>query len=284
MNNMNNNNQNQLLQLRKSIDEIDNKIIDLLNQRISVVKDVKDYKSSINETFFIKSAREADMIKNLLLKSDQLIPKSTIVNIWRNIIASSNNLEQKLNIAIHNPHQVVDYSYLVKEYYGDFTTLISHDSVNNVVGEIESGKAQIGIFALPDEKHLDEHWWINLANNQSGIKVFAKIPFIEKNTHQLVAVAKKEPEQSNEDYTILSMELDKDISKYQLEDALKKNGWNFKILQTAKLGQVININFYLVQIDGFFTETSQQIKDFSKNPIKPFIKILGHFAKTISGI
>jgi chorismate mutase / prephenate dehydratase len=274
-------NQNQLLQLRKSIDEIDNQIINLLNQRMQVVSDVKDYKNSINETFFIKSAREADMIKNLLLKADKSIPQSTIVNIWRKIITSSNDFEQKLNITIHNPNQIADYKYLVKEYYGDFVPLTFHDSVNNVVGDIESGKAQIGIFALPDDKHQNEHWWINLANNQSGIKIFAKIPFIGESLHQLVAVAKKEPEQSDNDCTLLSIELDKEFSRYQLEEALEKVGWKFKILHSVKINQIANINFYLVELDGFFIEKSTQISNFSQSNIKPFAKVLGHFAKPI---
>jgi chorismate mutase len=275
------NNHNQLLQLRKSIDEIDTQIINLLNQRMQVVMDVKNYKHSINETFFIKSAREADMIKNLLLKADKSIPRSTIVNIWRKIITSSNNLEQKLSITIHNPNQFADYGYLVREYYGDFVPLTFHNSVNNVVGEIESGAAQIGIFALPDNKHQNEHWWINLANNQSGIKIFAKIPFIGESLHQLVAVAKKEPEKSEDDCTLLSIELDKEFSKYQLEDILKKAGWKFKILQTAKIDQIANIDFYLVEMDGFFTEKSVEITNLSKSHIKPFVKVLGHFAKPI---
>ncbi len=288
------NSQNQLLQLRKSIDEIDDQIIGLLNKRMQVVRDVKDYKNSINETFFIKSAREADMIKNLLLKADKSIPKSTIVNIWRKIITSSNNLEQSLNIAIHNPNKIIDYSYLVREYYGDFVPLTFHDNTNNVVDKIENGEAQIGIFALPNDRlpndrlpndrHQTENWWINLSNiqsNQNGIRIFAKIPFIGESLHHLVAVAKKEPEKSEDDSTILSIELDKEISKYQLEDVLKKIGWEFKILQTTKMEQIANITFYLVELDGFFVEKSPEIVGFTQNDINPFVKILGHFAKII---
>ena len=279
----NNSNQNPLLQLRSQIDIIDDQIISLINQRMGVVEQVADYKKSINESFFIKSARETDMIKDLIKKSDTRIPKSTIVNIWRKIITSSNCLEQKLQIAIHNPNKIIDYNYLVKEYYGDFVPTTSHDSVNNVVSEIEKNQAQIGIFALPKfGQNKAENWWINLANNQSGIRVFAHIPLIANTEHSLIAVAKKEPEQSSDDRTLLAVEINKEVSKYHLEETLKELGFEFKILQSTTLGQINNITFYLVEISGFFDEQSIGISNLSNSKIKPFIKIIGHFATPIT--
>jgi chorismate mutase len=278
----NNNNQNQLLQLRSQIDVIDNQIISLLNQRMGIVGQVATYKKSINESFFIKSARESDMIKDLIKKTNPTIPKSTIVNIWRKIITSSNCLEQNLNIAIHNPNKIVDYNYLVKEYYGDFVPTTSHDSVNSVISEIEKGRAQIGVFVLPKfgQNKLD-NWWINLANNQSEIKVFAHIPMIANSEHSLVAVAKKKPEQSNDDKTLLSVEITKEVSKYYLEETLKELGFEFRILQSTTLEQVSNITFYLIEILGFIDKESAIINNLSKSKIKPFIKIIGHFANPI---
>jgi chorismate mutase/prephenate dehydratase len=283
MTNMNNNQENTLLQLRSKIDKIDNQIIGLLNDRMAVIEEVAGYKKSIQEKFFVKSAREADMIKALILKANPAIPKSTIVNIWRKIITSSNCLEQKLKIAIHNPSKINDYQYLVREYYGDFVPLFAHDSISNIVAEIEQNEVQIGVFALPvNGQNNHENWWINLANNQSGIRVFAKIPFIGESPHQLVAVAIKEPEKSAEDKTLLVMEVGKETSKHQIEETLNKAKFDAKILQSAKLESIDNITFYLVELEGFFDQTDKKIIELSKSTIKPFVKVLGHFAKTIS--
>lgn len=271
-----------LSQLRNIIDQIDNNIVDLLNQRIQVIREVGEYKKSINENFFIKSAREADMIKKLLTKTDPAFPKSTIVNIWRKIITTANVLEQNLHIAIHNPDKIPDYQYLIKEYYGDFMPLSFFDSTSYIIADIEKGKSQIGVFAMPQEnQNKTENWWINLANNKSSIKVFAKIPFVGKSQYDLVAVAIKEPEKSEDDNTLFVIETDSSFSKHQVEDALKKSGFKFKILKSDKLEQIHNINFHLVEIDGFFLENSDEVKNFLKSEIKPFVKILGHFAKTI---
>lgn len=273
---------NKLLELRSRIDDIDNQVIDLFNKRMQIIREVAEYKNSVNEKFFIRSAREADMIKNLVKKADPAFPKSTIVNIWRKIITSSNVLEQKINIAVHNPEKIPDYQYLIKEYYGDFVPLSFFDSASHIVTEIEKGKAQIGIFALPcDKQNKVEKWWISLINNKSGIRVFAKIPFIGESSYDLVAVAIKEPEKSEEDQTLIAIETNSLFSKNQVEESFKKSGLKFRILKSDKLEQINNVHFHLVEVEGFFTDESSEIKSLSKSEIKPFVKILGHFAKTI---
>ncbi len=278
----NNSKQNPLLQLRSRIDEIDNNLINLLNQRMEIIREVAAYKNSIKENFFIKSSREADMIKALLIKADSSIPKSAIVNIWRKIITSANVFEQKLTIAIHNPDKIVDYQYLVREYYGDFVPLVFHDSTSHIVSEIEKNECQIGIFALPNDGQAKiENWWVNLANNKSGIKVFARIPFIGTSPYNLVAIAIKKAEQSKDDQTLLTIEISNEFSAKQTEEALNETNLKFKILQLAKLEQIQNVNFYLVEVDGFFEENSPEIIELSGNKIKPFIKVLGHFAKPL---
>lgn len=288
----NKNSKNSLIALRSEIDKIDNQILNLIGQRMNVVRQVGELKTANNEKFFIKSSREADMIKELIKKIDFNFPKSAIVNIWRKIIVSANMFEQPLNIAIHNPKNVSDYAYLVKEYYSDEVPLSFHDSVANIVLEIEKGKAQIGIFALPKstdfKSDLTENWWINLANNKLGIKVFAKIPFVEfankslaNNEIELVAVAIKEAEKSIEDNSLIYVEVDKNITKDDIIHALKISGLKAKILKSVKSPQVENIIFYLIELEGFFDEKDDNLKALIKSEIKPFVKILGSYALPI---
>ena len=81
---MSENQQNKKLALfREQIDEIDLKILNLLKDRMEIVKNVGELKKSYNEKFYIRANREADMIKNLVNLADDKFPKSTIINIWR---------------------------------------------------------------------------------------------------------------------------------------------------------------------------------------------------------
>jgi chorismate mutase len=283
-----------LLALRNEIDAVDNKIIELLGNRMQIINRVGELKKNSSEKFFIRSSREADMIKDLIKKSDSSFPKAAIVSIWRKIIAAANMHEQKLKIAIHNPKNIPDYFYLVREYYCDSAPIISHDSTTNIVAEIEKGEAQIGIFALPQlsrdesdkKENANENWWISLANNKSGIKIFAKIPFVESKNEQdgindeisLVAVAIKPSEKSSEDNSLFYIEVKKEISRSQIMTGLTEQGLIAKILKTVKLPQVDDVVFYLVELSGFYTDEDEAIKNFSKSKIKPYTKLLGSYA------
>lgn len=283
-----------LLDLRCEIDKIDEKLISLLIQRMSVIEKVGVLKKSNQEKFFIRANREADMIKNLVEKSGDILPKSTIISIWRKIITTANMNEQPLKIAICNPQNIAAFKYLTKDYYSELVPLLNFDSANNTILTLEKNEAQIAIFALPksddEEKKEDinETWWISLANNKKGLKIFAKIPFFEfddakKNNEQikLVAVAAKEPEKSSSDNSFLYVEAAKEISKNQILSALKEQNLSAKILKIARLRQVEGIIFYFIELDGFYLEEDLPIKNFNKSKIKPYAKILGHYATPI---
>jgi chorismate mutase len=280
-----------LRDLRQEIDQIDNQIIALFESRKSVVNQVARLKKENKEKFFVKQAREADMIKNLISKPGLKFPKSTIIDIWRKLITAANIHEQPLSVALHNPKNIADYNYLIREYYNNEVPIIKCDSAQNVLSEIERGIANIGVFALPKDskEDLDENWWINLVHNKHNLKVFAKIPFAEhkreeshgNNQFQLVVVAEIKPEKSLDDNSLLCIELNSSSSKTQLINLLNEHKLNFKILKTAKLPQVEGINFYLVEVDGFIEENSELFNSLNHNKLKPYVKLIGHYAKPI---
>jgi chorismate mutase/prephenate dehydratase len=285
--------------LRQDIDKIDDQILSLLKKRMEVIAKVGELKKNNQENFFIRSSREADMIKNLVAKTDSAFPKSAIVSIWRKIITAANMHEQPLRIAIHNPKNISDYEYLVKEYYSDAVPIFNLDSSTNVVAEIEKGEVQIGIFALPkdaEDSHRkedsSENWWIGLANNRLGLKVFAMIPMIQNistfSAHEkkfdaihLVAVAIKKAEKSSSDNSLIYVELSSEFSKSQLLSAFKEQGISAKILKSVKMQQVDGIVFYLLECEGFFEEEDEKVKTLKKMKIKPYVKVLGHYATPI---
>lgn len=284
-----------LTKFRQQIDEIDDQLIALLAKRMEIVVQVGELKKQNFEGFFIKPNREADMIKNLLKKADDKLLQTTIVSIWRKIITNANIHEQPLKIAIHNPKNITDFGYLVREFYNSEVPILSFDSVNNVVLELENQRVQIAIFELPNpesehekKEEAKENWWISLAYNKAGLRIFAKIPFVEFanrdkrfNELHLVAAAISPTEKSDQDLTLLVVELTSDVSRYQLMAALKETGFEARILKAANIKQFDGINFFLIELQGFFEENSSEIKSFSAHKIKPFAKVIGHFAKPI---
>ncbi len=183
-----------LKDLRKEIDAIDEQLISLLKQRMKVVKRVGALKKKDDIKFFIRSAREADMIKNLLKKSGKNLPKSLVVDIWRKLITAANMYEQPLHIASQHPEQEI----LLREYYNSEVPITHFKKAKDVIYALENEEALIGIFALPP--HHKEEWWKILPEH---LCVFTQIPFVAKSEIKLVAIAAKEPEKSNNDITLV---------------------------------------------------------------------------------
>ena len=163
-----------LKKFRNEIDQIDEQLILLLKQRFKIVKKVGDFKKKNNEKFFIRSAREADMIKNLIKKAGKNLPKNLIIDLWRKLITAANMLEQPLQL--FSQHQ--EYEHLIRQYYNFDVPLKFFKDDQKVISALKKNPAGIAIFALPP--HHKEKWWDLLSDD---FFVFAQIPFLEKSHH-----------------------------------------------------------------------------------------------------
>ena len=274
-----------LQNFRSKIDAIDNKIIDLLEKRMAVISDVAIFKRKNNYKFFIRSAREADMIKNLQKKCNFCFPKSAIFDIWRKIISSANAFEQKPQITIHNPRNIPDYFYLVQRYYGDFIPIDSQKSAKNIISKIIKNQIQIGVFALKQDTN-NQSWWSIINDSKSEIKIFALIAAPNSKTklihtqNNLFLVAIKEAEKSELDNSLLTIRINKDISRNKILSILKKANLEAKILDSHQDSKYKDQTLYLTEIKGFYTSNSNEIIALtSKLAQNAKIKIIGNYPK-----
>ena len=273
----NKNFKDKLLQFRQDIDLIDDQILDLLIKRADIVKGVKILKEENNDKFFVKSAREADMIRELIKKSDNKIPDELILNIWRKIISFSNYFEQKINIALHNPEKNPNFERILRSYYNDSMPIVELDNSATIFKDLEAGKFQIAYFALPKENN-DQYnkWWINLANNQSGIRVFVKIPLFKNGfEYELVGIAIKDDEKSNQDRSLLVIEQSKDFTTSTLQESISSVFKNHKIVKSCEFEHNKNDRFFLVEINEFIDNNSEKIDLLQKTKSKPFVRMIG---------
>lgn len=179
---------------RKEIDAIDLQLLSLLKQRIKIVKKVGAFKKKNGEEFFIRSAREADMIKALIKKAGKDLPHSLVIDLWRKLITTANMLEQPIQLF----SQHGKYEALIREYYNSSVPLKIFKTSREVVTALKKNNAGIAIFALPP--HNEDKWWELLPEN---FYVFTQIPFLKKSKIKLVAAAAKEPEKSKADMTLV---------------------------------------------------------------------------------
>jgi chorismate mutase / prephenate dehydratase len=256
---------NELSAFRKQIDDIDDKLIELLIQRIGIVKQVGALKMA-NEPGKcpIRAGREADMVRRIMKKFEgtAFFPAAAGA-IWRTLIGASTSAESQLTISVFAPGQNNDYYWLGREYFGAFNPSIKQPNVKRVIGDVMDGKASVGIIPMPH--HTDtEHWWTNLMQPGKDMpRVFAQVPFIypdsmDKDASIGLAIACIEPEQTADDLTLVVMETDYNVSQHRLQTAFATAKMEARWITIATLTP--SSRHHLLEIRGFITPDHSGMK------------------------
>lgn len=162
------NNTGYFLKLRKKIDKIDSKLLELFEKRALIINDVKKYKNSqkhkdSNFYLYIKPKREHEILSKIAKNTEY--SSKFYYNTWRGIISASNFIEQDLNLLASS----VETQYAL---YGHFGMQKAPD--------IEENSAKAMQLLNDDRYHIfafladDLAFWKELIN-QKMVKIFAKI-------------------------------------------------------------------------------------------------------------
>ena len=167
-----------LLNLRDAIDDIDNAIQDLLNKRADVVDKVRVIKEAHGSQIKIRPAREAEILYRLINRQKGLFPKREMVRIWRELIVATIKFEGPFSLAIFYNDEERGFWDLARDQYGCFTPIIRYSSARRVVEAVQNGEATVGLVPLP--RHDDnENWWRFIVSTRAGVpKIAARLPFI----------------------------------------------------------------------------------------------------------
>lgn len=232
--------------LRAAIDAIDDEIVQLLNERSLIVKQVGMTKKRRQKEgmAFIRSGREAEVVRRIYTKlAEGVFPAAAAAAMWRLVICASLSLESDLTLSVDNSGGDRLY-WLAREYFGSFTPLASRSAYTEVIEDIRSGKAEAGIFS-GEFGTAHARWWVSLPQ---GIKLFACIPFMLNKDEKIgaFAVANIEPENTGQDITFLRIIGEEDFTVNALvpltADILDKF-----LLPSGKYA-------FLVSVQGFITE------------------------------
>lgn len=265
-----------LSKLRESIDDIDNQIISLLKKRMNIVEDVKKYKiKNYSGENFIKSGREASMLRDLIKKAKDIFPPQAIATIWRMIISTSLSHEQDMSIISYVTEQNNSCYWLAREYYGSFSQIDKSDSIEYIIENIVNKKYSLAI--LPVSEKNKKPWWIRPLNEKNDIFIFASIPFVKYHScdiEPVFVIANLKPEKTGEDFSIAAIESDR--TEKNLLDLFEKEGLSFNLINANK-------NCYLLEITGFLETDDIRIKNISKILTEEGanFKMLGNIAKPI---
>lgn len=142
-----------LEEYRKQIDDLDNRILDLLAQRMEVVKQVGDLKRKTKATIY-RPEREKAIIDRLDKMNKGLLNRAAIEAIFLEIFAVARNLELPERVAYLGPEGSFTHQ-AAESRYGAMSTYTSLNSIEAVFETVKSDRARFGV--------------VPIENNQEGV-------------------------------------------------------------------------------------------------------------------
>lgn len=231
-----------LQKFRKKIDELDLKIIKLIKQRSDIVGQVREYKKSVipKGESFIKSGREADMVRQIVQNDFGLFPRSAASFLWRLIINASLNIEHNLTIAVLN-RKLSDNYWYGREYFSPFTKIYEYDSLDKLLDGIYRNDFEVAVL------NSDIESWCE--HIKSPLQIFGVLPYSlsvnDTNEIKAYLVANIRPEKTISDTTVIKI----------------NNIIDETIFEEIKLSNNINRNFAkILKLNGYYGYSDDLLK------------------------
>ena len=133
-----------LKKIRESIDKIDKKLIDLLNDRARLAQDVKVEKEKQGDESIFKPEREAQILRKLNSLNDGPLSEKHLYIVFREIMSACLSLETQLKVGCLGPEMSYSNLALIR-YFGSSVKTSFESSIMEIFNEVEAGNYHYGI-------------------------------------------------------------------------------------------------------------------------------------------
>jgi chorismate mutase/prephenate dehydratase len=250
--------------LRRRIDEIDNRLQDLLIERIDIVSRVAAYKHHSGGVAAHQPAREAEIIRRLVVRNHGGLPPATLVRMWRELLAATVRLQGPFAIAVYTPADAPGFWDLARDHYGSNTPMQAYGSAGQVIRAVTEGQAAIGILPMPREEDPDPWWRYLLSTHDNAPHVIARLPFAGRGNARsdgadALAIGRPAPQPTGRDRTLFAAENAPDISRGRLFSTLAGLGLSCTFMASCDHAEGI---YTLIELDGFVPLSDSRLEQF----------------------
>lgn len=140
-----------LNQIRSKIDELDQKIISLLNDRTALALEVGKLKAEAGKDVYAPE-RESAIYQKIEREAKGPLPKEALKSIYREIMSASLALEKPLTIAYLGPEATFTHLASLSKF-GSSVRYFAASSINQVFHEVEHKQADYGV--IPVENSIE---------------------------------------------------------------------------------------------------------------------------------
>ena len=198
--------------------------------------------------------------------------------MWRELLAATTAMQGPFALAVCEPDPGAGYTQLAREHFGALTPLRAHRSPAQAMGECVSGSRRGGRAAAAVESDDRGAGGPPCCIRTSGVRRGA-LPFWAPRPEgsasvQALVVARSPPDASEQDRSLLGLELNDDVSRARLTAALTAAGFApGKVLLRRDPGAPVA--HALVEVEGFVAADDPRLDalDAARRPV-----VLGAYA------
>ncbi len=246
--------------LRREIDRIDDAMHDLVMRRAEVAQSLRRAKAA-GPTF--RPVREAMLLRRLVARHQGALPPSIVVRIWREMMAANLRLQRPFTVAVADQPEQPGVWDLARDHYGSHGASMTLASPAQVVSAVAEGEALIGVLGMPRDDETAP-WWPTLAASDRGPRVVVRLPFggsgnARGERPQALAVALLEPEATGQDRALVAVESRDALSRTRVAELFGRVGLSAGVLAVAA-GAGNGAQLSLVETNQFLQPGDQRLK------------------------
>jgi chorismate mutase / prephenate dehydratase len=252
-----------LADLRRHIDEIDDRLHDLLIERAAIVGKVAASKKN-GDVAFYQPAREAEILRRLAARHRGALPFASIVRIWREMLAATVGIETSFAVVVLTSAEGHGFWDLARDHFGSHTPMSAHRSIGQVIRAVTKGQASVGILPMPQEGDPDPWWPHLLSEDPDAPRVIARLPFgargnARSNGADALAIGPGKQLATGADRTFFAAESAADISRARFLGMLSSLDLICTFFASWEHAEgAVN----LVEIDGFVLPSDPRLAAF----------------------
>ena len=131
---------------RKNIDEIDLRLVELLNERAKNVVEIGNIKRSGSSPIYVPE-REQRVLQHIRGHNKGPLPDACLTAIWRELMSGSFALERPLRVGYLGP--VGSFSHIAsKQKFGSSVEYDAIDDISGVFDEVQRGHVDLGLVPI----------------------------------------------------------------------------------------------------------------------------------------
>lgn len=136
-----------LAEMRVQIDEVDRGILDLLNRRAELVREVGELKQDGRRGPVYVASRERDLVDALIDRNAGPFPSKAIPHVFREIVSATRSLEERVRVAYLGPEGTFSHLAAVRQF-GSQVDLEPVGHMQDVFTTTERGEANFGVIPI----------------------------------------------------------------------------------------------------------------------------------------